>query len=327
VPQMYIFAEPYEEHEIDAIQNGEYFQALKVAEARSRAEKEAKAAKALAEPQQYEADTAESTNAETVSTEQSRCPDNIEPTELSASIETDQLNSETEGPCGDKGTSAETISETPSTEQQPSEFRESGAISASQTSPPDTKEAVSVPDPVMPDRETDASNESDENKSAIDDVEVEPEPEPSQVPPREILAMALKVQNYINGHQISVSPTPGPEDTWEISYTFERYPNDRAMRLFLMCSDRRRKAHDDEFRDQVVGEGLPADKVSAAKIKAKEWSSGFLSHLRDLSLRGKKWRREFNEKFGDREKVVWKGGRPPSKFEEMTWKEGDGKGS
>ena len=323
MPQMYIFAEPYEEHEIDAIQNGEYFQALKLAEARSRAEREAKAAKALAEPERYEADAAESTNAETVSTEQSQRPDNTEQTELPASVEADRLNSETEDGCGDTGTS-QTVSEIASTEPEPSE---SGAISASQTSPPDTQEAVPVPDPVVPDREVDISNESDENKSAIDDGETERVSEPSHVPPREILAMALKVQNYINGHQISVSPAPGPEDTWEISYTFERYPDDRAMRLYLMCSERRRKAHDDEFRDQVVGEGLPAAKVSAAKVKAKEWSSGFLAHLRDLSLRGKEWRKEFNEKFGDREKVVWQGGRPPSKFEEMTWKEGDGKGS
>jgi len=166
----------------------------------------------------------------------------------------------------------------------------------------------------MPDRETSASNESDKNKPDIDDVEDDPASEPAQVPPREILAMVLKVQNYINGKQISMPPTPRPEDAWEISYTFERRADNCAMRLYLMCTERRRKAYDDEFRDQVNGEGLSADNASAAKTKARDWSYGFMAHLLDLSLQGKKWRAEFNDRFGDREKVVWKEGRPPSKF-------------
>ena len=37
---MYVFAEPYEEDEIDAIQTGEYIQALRMAEARGKERRE-----------------------------------------------------------------------------------------------------------------------------------------------------------------------------------------------------------------------------------------------------------------------------------------------
>ena len=222
---MYIFAEPYEEDEIDAIQTGEYIQALRMAEARAKAEK--------------------------------------------------QRNENTT--MGDSGSSA-------------SENLDESKISG-----------VSEED-----NESDTT-ENEENEDSTD-VGI------SQFPVRDLLAMVLKSQNYINGQQVSGSPTPTAEDRWEITYTFETYPPERGLRLYQMSQERRRKALDEEFREQVL-EG------SETAQKAKEWNRGFLKHLKDLSLRGKQWRDEFERTLGAKEKVIWKEGPSPSRFGSMTWRE------
>lgn len=223
---MYIFAEPYDKTEIDAIQTGEYIKALRLAEERTRVAK----AKATSGNVEMSSDTTSTT----------------EPIESSSS-ETDSADAEA-----------------PTTENE----------------------------------------ETDE----IMDLQ------PSQFPVRELLAMKVKTQNYINGVQCLGSPTPNAEDRWEIAYSFETYPPERGLRLYQMCQDRRRKALDDEFRDQALEE-------SESARRAKEWSYGFLMHLKDLSSRGRKWREEFERTAGARQKMVWKQGTPPSNFNEMIWKD------
>lgn len=227
---MYIFAEPYEEEEIDAIQTGEYIQALRMAEARARADKEKK--------------------------------------EMSVSAASPSDTHVSEG---------------------------SDESKASSSSEEDNDTTVS---------ERTETEEDDEST----DVQI------SQFPVRDLLAMALKTQNYINGQQVSGSPMPSAEDRWEMTYTFETYSPDRGLRLYQMSQERRRKALDEEFREQAL-EG------NEAAQKAKAWSSGFLQHLKELSLRGKHWREEFDRTMGSREKVVWKEGPPPSRFGDMAWKE------
>jgi hypothetical protein len=222
---MYIFAEPFLEDEIDAIQTGEYIQALRMAEARARAEKEKK-------------------KPETESTTNTNETLNI--SEASTSSEADDTT------------------------------------------------------------EVEASENEDSDQSA--DMEI------PQFPIRDLLAMVLKAQNYINGQQITGPPTPSAEDRWEMTYTFETYPQDRGLRLYQMSQERRRKALDDEFREQALEENETAQ-------KAKAWNSGFLKHLKDLSLRGKNWRDEFERTMGSREKVIWKEGPPPSNFGLVAWKE------
>jgi hypothetical protein len=310
VPQMYIFAEPYDEAEIDAIQNGEYFQALKVAEARAKAEKEAKAAKALAELEEKETLEAEATSAEG-STGLEK-----EQVEVVAERETEEVNAEAEREIVEESVTAE--SEAAATET-PIEAAPVEALPSESSTEQSTSEIQDA-------AESTSTEESDENNSTADDLDLDVAHEG-----RPLLAMVLKAQNYVNGNQITTSPTLGPTDTWEISYTFERYPDDRARRLFAMCSERRRKAHDEEFREQAQEDGesaeSPVDRVNSNKSKAKDWNREFLAHLKDLSERGREWREEFNRMFGGREKVVWRGGEPPSKFGEMTWRSEDEKGS
>jgi hypothetical protein len=307
---MYIFAEPYDEEEIDAIQNGEYFQALKLAEARARAEKEAKAAKALAEleeQERLEAEAAESVEAGALPTE---AVESAEQVESEA-----EINAEADEPFDEESAVADSASE--ASEPAPTEETSAETVSSEHLSIEDSPANESGPD------------ESDDIKYVIEDLGSDSEPDPD--PTRPLLAMVLKVQNYINGNQITTPPTLGPTDKWEITYTFERYADDRARRLYAMCSERRRKAHDEEFREQAgesadEGRNSPADRVASGKVKAKDWNREFLAHLRDLSERGRQWREEFNRVFEGREKVVWREGMPPSKFGEMKWR-GDEKRS
>lgn len=236
---MYIFAEPYDEHEIDAIQNGEYIQAVRLAEERARAEK--------AEKEKVEAEKVEAENSVSVV---------LEPTASDSVANEVSIESGENYDANDAQTTGEEVTT-------------------------ETKEV----DVLTP-----------------------------QTPDRELLAMVLKTQNYINGKQISGSPEPKAEDRWEMTFTFETYSPDRGRRLFQMSEDRRRKAFDDEFREQVLENSDTAQ-------KAKEWSRGFLMHLKDLSARGKKWRGEFEETFESKEKVVWKQETPPSNFGTMAWRE------
>lgn len=303
---MYIFAEPYDEAEIDAIQNGEYFQALKFAEARAKAEKEAKAAKALAELEETERLEAEATLVETTAPEQ-------EQAEVATEGEA-EVSAEAEGEIVGESVTAESEAaetETP-IEAAPAEEISAEALPSESSTEPSTSEPQEV--------------ESTESEESTEDVGPDPALEG-----RPLLGMVLKVQNYINGSQITTPPTLGPTDTWEISYSFERYPEDRARRLYTMSSERRRKAHDEEFREQAQEDGQtdesPADKVNSNKSKAKDWNREFLAHLKDLSERGREWREEFDRMFEGREKIVWRGGEPPSKFGEMMWRGEDDKGS
>ena len=157
-------------------------------------------------------------------------------------------------------------------------------------------------------------NEPTESTTESDENDEDSNLEISQFPVRDLLAMVLKTQNYVSGKQVGGPPSPSVEDPWEITYTFETYPPDRALRLYLMCQERRRKALDEEFREQILEGNETAQ-------KAKEWSQGFLKHLKDLSSRGKKWREEFDRTTVSKEKILWKEGIPPSKFKSMAWRE------
>ena len=231
---MYVFAEPYEEDEIDAIQTGEYIQALRLAEARAKERKEKE--KANEKEKEQKAD-AESTS---------------------------------------------TVSETSEESKTPSSSEE--------------------------DNTTDATTAENEEEDEDTEFQI------TQFPVRDLLAMVLKTQNYVSVKQVCGPPSPSAEDPWEITYTFETYPPDRALRLYQMCQERRRKALDEEFREQILEGNETAQ-------KAKEWSQGFLKHLKDLSARGKKWREEFDRTTASREKVIWKEGVPPSRFKPLAWRE------
>jgi hypothetical protein len=213
-------AEPYDESEIDAIQTGEYIQALRLAEERARAKDKA----------------------------------------------TDEITAEAQD--------QEPLDETPAT-----------------TSGTDVSES-----------------EDDDDLEGTPDSMLNP-------PDRELLAMVLKTQNYINGKLVSGPPIPTAEDRWEMTFTYETLPPSRAQRIHQMSTDRRRKALDEEFREQALEENPNAQ-------KSKEWNRGFLMHLKELSMRGKTWREEFEETVGKREKVVWHEGKPPSKHGTVAWREG-----
>ena len=226
---MYIMVEPYEESEIDAIQTGEYIQALRLAEERARAK---------------EQDTTDVT------------------------VETQE----------------QTIDE-----------------SSESTSDPDATESE-VQTSVLED-EDDLEGISSTAESILN------------VSDRELLTMVLKTQNYINGKQVTGPPVPTAEDKWEMTFTYETLSPNRARRVHQMSTDRRRKALDEEFREQALEENLSSQ-------KSKEWNRGFLLHLKELSMRGKAWREEFERTVGRREKIVWHEGKPPSKHGTVAWRDG-----
>jgi len=224
---MYIMAEPYDESEIDAIQTGEYIQALRLAEERARAKD--KAAEVPVE---------------------------------AAAESSDQ----------------QSLDETPAS----------------------TSEAQST--------ESEAQSTTSE-----DDEDVEGLPSLLNPSDRKLLVMVLETQNYINGKIVSGPPVPTAEDKWEMRFSFETLSPERAQRIHQMSMERRRKALDEEFREQAL-EGNPNAQ------RSKEWSRGFLMHLKELSSRGKAWREEFEKTVGKREKIVWHEGKPPSKHGTVAWK-------
>jgi len=227
---MYILAEPFEESEIDAIQTGDYIQALRLAEERARATEKAE-------------ETQEAKEIDEEATE--------------SSVE------ESESPPPEESTSSE------------DELNEDGLIT--------------------------------EDIERIND------------PDRELLAMVLRSHNFINGTRVTTPPTPTAHDKWEITYDFEIYSPERGKRILQMCQDRRRRALDEEHREQALEESEKAK-------KSKEWNRSFLLHLKDLSARGKKWREEFEKDPRAQEKVVWHEEHPPSRYGVMTWRNGQSKG-
>lgn len=231
---MYILAEPYEESEIDAIQTGEYIQALRLAEERARAKK------------------SETEDKEVV--------------DISEDSQDQQA------------AAADETSPAPATENSESE------IQLTTSAEDDDLDGTSVSDSLL------------------------------NTPDRDLLGMVLKTQSYINGKPITGPPTPTAQDRWEMTFTYETLPPDRAQRLHQMSTDRRRKALDEEFREQALEENV--------NVQKKEWNRGFLMHLKELSSRGKVWREEFERTVGKREKVVWHEGPPPSKHGTMAWREG-----
>ena len=222
---MYIFAEPYDEDEIDAIQTGEYIRALRVAEEQSRREKEQKDAAAAA--------SSESTT-------------------------------------------------------------------TTDPSPPAEPE-------IGPSIEAKLGNDIQENEDddGLQNFEFKT--------PRDMLPMVLRCRNYINGQLVDGAPKPSADDKWELGYTFEISSPERGLKLYRMCQERRRKALDDDFREQLLGD-------SESAKKSKDWNDAFLMHLKDLSTRGKKWREEFDKMLGSKDKTIWKEGVPPSKFNPPAWK-------
>ena len=210
---MYIFAEPYDEDEIDAIQTGDYIRALRVAEKQSR---ELKAAAAK-------------TASTTAASESTTPPE-------------------------------------PSTPAEP----EVGASMEAKLG-------------------TDAQETEDDDGLQNLDFET----------PRDMLPMVLRSRNYINGQLVEGASNPSANDKWEIGYSFEVSSPERGLRVYQMCQERRRKALDDDFREQLLGD-------SDSARKSKDWNDAFLMHLKDLSTRGKKWRRNLTRCLGQRRKLFGK---------------------
>jgi hypothetical protein len=264
VPLMYIFAEPYDEEEIEAIQSGEFIQAVRVAEEKSRAEKELIS----------EAEGAESS---------------VLPT---AANDLDNENAE----------SAES--------DETSEALSGSEMTASESSKVDTGDESLVTENL----ETESSIMERDEDSLVEDSSSADLDDKLRLPDRDLLVMGLKTRNYIDGNLVTAPPTPNSYDKWEITSKFEEYSLPRAQRLHRMSQERRRKALDYEFREQAL-EG------SARNKKNAYWKRRFVQHLKGLSKAGKVWRDKFEQKWGDKEKVVWREGTPPSLYGDMAWRD------
>jgi hypothetical protein len=284
LPQMYIFAEPYEEEEIEAIQNGEYFQALRMAEERARAE----AAEAAERAEVLKAKSAESAAESTTA-------DEPVPTAESEFDETQKMDESSDA-------LAERVISTVETP---------AFAGPDETFIPEEAAADRL---VAEDEEALSDSAQTDVEEAISDSMQTDATEKPQVSDRGLLSMVLKAQSFINGTLCTTSPSPSGSDKWEMAFTFEDYSDDRGRRLHQMSESRRRKALDEEYREQA-SEGNDTAK------KAKEWSQGFRQHLKSLSQKGKAWRQEFDKKNAEKGKVVWREGRPPSRYGDMAWRE------
>jgi hypothetical protein len=264
VPLMYIFAEPYDEEEIETIQSGEFIQAVRVAEEKSRAAKKVS----------REAEGAESS---------------VLPT---AANDLDNENAES------------------TASDETSEALSNSDMATSGSSEVDTGDESLIAENLEGES---SSTEGDEDSLVEDSFSADPE-DKLRLPDRELLVMGLQTQNYINGNIVTSPPTPNSYDKWEIDFKIEKYPLPRAQRLHKMSQERRRKALDNEFREQ-------ASEGSVASKKAADWNRSFVQHLKRLSRAGKRWRDEFERKWGDKEKIVWREGRPPSSYGDMAWRD------
>ena len=95
-----------------------------------------------------------------------------------------------------------------------------------------------------------------------------------------LLAMTLTLRNRLNGKYVLRPEKMAPEDVWTVDYSLVEVPNERRARaLYEACQKRREKKLDSHE--------VPED---------AEVISQYLKNLRDLSIRGRNWRKEMDEK-------------------------------
>lgn len=102
----------------------------------------------------------------------------------------------------------------------------------------------------------------------------------------EILAMSLTLRNKVNHKFVHRPEKLKPDDVWSIEYSLVEVPTQkRAHALYEACQTRRKK------------------KLDAPEVpEGAEVINQYLAHLRELSKRGKQWRKKMDER--DRERPV-----------------------
>ena len=106
----------------------------------------------------------------------------------------------------------------------------------------------------------------------------------SESSPTEILAMTLTVRNKINGKFVLRPEQISAEDKWEIEYSLVEVPTqERAHALYQACITRRKK--------RLEAPTVPEN---------EEIISYYLRNLRNLSMKGKEWREQQDNKDQER---------------------------
>lgn len=98
--------------------------------------------------------------------------------------------------------------------------------------------------------------------------------EPGEKPEKPLLAMALTIQNLVNGKKVARPKNLKPTDKWTIQYRLSEFPEPRAREAYTQCLRRRAALYKELNESSGPGE------------------RGFTGKLRRISRAGKKWRVE-----------------------------------
>lgn len=150
--------------------------------------------------------------------------------------------------------------------------------------------APSIPgSPTSPVDSTDSTSQTQADRPFLDAIHEEAASLSAKNP--SLLAMTLTLRNKVNDEFVQRPETLSADDVWSIEYTLVDVPDEgRARALYEACQVRRRKKLD----SGMVPEG--ADVIS-----------NYLRNLREMSMRGKEWRKEMDE--SDRRRPLWVLGR------------------
>ena len=217
VPMMYIIAEPYDEDEIEAIQNGEYMRALRLAEEQER--QRARSTPTEDKPLECTASNTETTAEPTAETT----------TETTTETTAEATAEATTNVTTDANTDVTTDVTTDATSDVTSTETSISTDSVAETNNSDPPQDPLLAGPIS-------------------------ETEKLQNPTREILGMVLRTHNYIDGIHVVGPPKITAKNKWEVTYRFETIPKDRAQKLLEKMLDRQRKAFDEDFREHIFDE-------------------------------------------------------------------------
>jgi hypothetical protein len=287
---MYIFAKPYDEKDIEAVQNGEYFRAILLAEAQAKARTEAGQLESQeVSDAELKAFSDNGAGVEKMTEEGISAVDEYEESAEEALLEEEFEEALSESETADEAASVENV--------------DAGKIAAAESAvdQPEADEILS--------EETAA-----ETEPSITEVENETEADEALLnvdrladPKGPVLGMILRTHNFINGQRWFFPPTPSAVDTWEVGYNFEVLDDERAIKQYKASLTRRKKLF------------YELKKVQESS-RTGQWRISFLKKMRQMSLEGKKFRAELEKQIGDREKVIWREGSPPSRYGTMKWR-------
>ena len=138
----------------------------------------------------------------------------------------------------------------------------------------------------------------------LDQVDKEQEEVVPQGEGQDLLAMTLTLRNKVNGAHVTRPENLVRSDRWAVEYSLTEITSaSRAWQLYRACQARRRKGLDNEGHDE-----------------ADAAASYYIRRLREMSTRGREWRKKQDERFSRESNVVLNGSASSPEPSERTGK-------